>query len=474
MRRLLSIPILLAALLVGPVAAGAAPAQGLTARQIADELVAAGSYVEPSPPAGLDAAVAQANTEGIGFVWLDSEDDAQVVADAVLAELQLLEAPFRTVLALTDISVAASSETAGLDAINAAFDASFPSFEQGDVPGALDAFTGSLAGAALDVDTTATTTGGDPTGGLGDPATTAPAGTGDGAEGEGESSGGGFGLGSILLLLALAGGGFVAVRYLRNRGRARRQAEEDLEADRAEIEEQLRDNADAVLSLGDRVIASGDSDLMDLYEEASGTYQDVSLAVDAATTADEIDALDDRIDEAEWQFQVIEARLEGEPPPPSPAQIEAMEAEAAARERTAGRDARSDRPALDPDDSVFGPGSRRAPSRAPAPRRRAGGGLGGSLGEILGGVILGGGLGGLGGPRSRRSSRRTGFPAGMGRQRRSAPVGAGRRGGGLGGGVLRPGGSRSSGGNRNTAGRRFGTGSGGRTPRTRGRASRRF
>ncbi|MEM8925246.1 MAG: hypothetical protein AAGD35_17215 [Actinomycetota bacterium] len=432
--------------------AGAVPAQGSTAGQIADEVAVTGNYVELSTPSGYEAALGRLNDGGTAFVWLDSEDDAQVVADAVLDELVSLSTPYRTVLALTDIGVAAASETVSTGRLDDALDESFIDFGNGDIVGGLDAFSESLNGAPA---TTSTTTG---------PVTADIA----------EDSSGSIGFGSIVIGALVLGGGFLLFRRFTNGRKEKAAAEADMEADRAEIKEQLRDNADHVLSLGDRVIASGNSELIALYEEASAAYQDVSQSVDGATTAEEIDELDDRIDNAEWQFDVIEARLEGRAVPPSPAEVEAQ---AEQQRRAAEAAERSDEPALGADESVFGPGSRSggtATRRAPRPRRstRRGGGLGGGLGSVLGSVILGGGLGGN---RSRRSTRRgSTFPTST---RRSGS--GSRTGGGLGGGVLRRGGSssrRSSSSSRrrrSSSGRSFGSGGRSRS-RSRGRSSRRF
>lgn len=434
----------LISVILAPVPALAVPGQGLTATEIAEEVAASGRYLEISAPAGLDAAIDRANAGGTVFVWLDSDDFPEDVADQVLDELVLQSTPYRTVLVLTDSGVAASSETVPTPEVDAALDASFVAFRNGDVADGVATFDRSLSGTAA---TTATTTGGSSS------ASTPSS----------NSSGGGIGLGSLLLVALVGGGGFWLFRRIRSGSKARKAVAAEMEADRAEIKEQLRDNADHVLSLGDRAIASGDAELISLYERASATYQEVSQAVDEASTPAEVDALDDRIDEAEWQFETIEARLEGRPAPPSPAEVEAR----AERNARAAPPPPSGGPALGPEESVLGPGP---PPRPPARsrqsgRRRSRGGLGGALGGALGSVILGGGLGG---GRSRRSTRRagSGFPIGGSSRSNRRPSS-----GGLGGGVLRRGGgsSRRSSSSRGSSGRRFGNRS-----RGRGRGSRRF
>ncbi|MEL7156411.1 MAG: hypothetical protein AAFN30_07415 [Actinomycetota bacterium] len=261
-----------------PSAALAVPGQDLPV-DLVDEVAATGRYLEVSAPSGLDAAIDRANAGGTAFVWLDGDAFPEEVADDALDQLSARSTPYRTVLVLTDAGIAASSETVPTAELDTALDAAFVDFRNGDVAAGVDAFDRALSGAGA---TTATTTG-----------------SSSGAPSSGSDSGGGIGFGSILLLAAVAGGGFLLFRRFRSRSKAREEEAADMEADRAEIKEQLRDNADHVLSLGDRVIASGDDELMALYEQASATYQDVSQRVDAASTAAEIDALDDRIDEAE-------------------------------------------------------------------------------------------------------------------------------------------------------------------------------
>ena len=67
--------------------AAALPAQGLTAAEIADELEAAGSYVEVSAQSDVESAVARANSAGVAFVWLDSDDVPEEVAEAISAQI---------------------------------------------------------------------------------------------------------------------------------------------------------------------------------------------------------------------------------------------------------------------------------------------------------------------------------------------------------------------------------------------------
>ncbi len=271
------------------------------AAQIADQLDSSGRYLQFDATPAEDQAIASANERGVAFVWLDVDDDAEQLAKDVADELFSRPARYSTVLVLTTAGVGARSDTVGSGEINDAIDASFDSLSQGAVADGLDEFVASLAGQQT-------------------PRTSvAPSGSGTGSDSGGDGGGGG---GSILLpvlgVLVVGGGGFLLLRSLSRRRKVRQLAAAEMEADRAEITEQLRDNADRVLQLGDRVIASKDNELITSYEQASAAYQEVSLAVDGATTAEQVDALDDKIDHAEWQLQSIEAKLDGRPAPPPP------------------------------------------------------------------------------------------------------------------------------------------------------------
>ncbi len=413
----------------------ASPAGAQSATDIADELDATGRYLDFSADPALDAAIADANSNGIAFAWLaqSGAGEAERLSETLLLDLDARGSRYRTVLVLMEDNFGAWS-SAGETRTEDALDASFNSFADGAVADGVNEFTSVLRG----TNTTGSATGTD-------------AGSGDSGTG-GNASGGGLSLGTLILPLLLLGGGFFLFRGWSNKRKADRQMEADLETDRAEIKEQLRSNADRVIDLGDRVVLTDNRELQDLYEKASVTYQDVSNRIDGATTVSEVDDLDDRIDEAEWQLKSIEAQLDGKPLPPSPAELEAEENERLRQKEEAAEAKKNDRPALGRDESVIsGPRS--------APRSRSGGysggytrrrsSMGGGLGGLLGSIILGGMQGGgRRYPQTRRTQRRTGLPGGF-------PSG-----GGLGGGVLRRGGSSRSGGGRSIGGSRRGSGGG--------------
>ncbi len=420
---------------------GAAAAGAQTLSEIATELDQNGVYTEQPTDADIEQAIQRANDASIAFAWLDQGGtDPEQIAIDLLAQLNAMGSSYRTVVVLGNDGVWVQGDQR--NAADAA-DAALSQFGSRDVAGGLDTVTGVITG-SLSGQTTATTT------------AAADAGTADTNTAATASSGGV----PWFLIFILAAVAFFGFRFFAGKRRASKALAAAIAEDKAEIREQLRNNADAVIDLGDR-IANADDELRQLYEKASRSYTEVSQNIDDAETVEAIDALDDRIDEAEWQFQVIEARLDGRTPPPRPepdGEIppppSAPSSRADGPSRPDGRQpvpplgggrGRRDGPALGSDESIFsgnGPrGQRYEQPRQQQPRRqqrrsrRGGGGLGGmlggamkaGLGTMLLRMLLGGGLGALGGG-SRRTQRRTSSRGGRS---------SGGFGGGLGGGVLR-------------------------------------
>jgi len=412
----------------------AVPAGAQSLDEIANTIDRDGSYLELELQGVANDAVDRANADGVGFVYLDQEnaDDLPILTAGLLQRLDDAGSAYRTLIVLDASGVWVGSsdrETAG------AADAATPQFATGAVAGGIDTVLSVLGGGAAP-DQAGGNVSGDAEGAA---ATSTDTATG--------SSGGGV---PWLLILFLGLAVFFAVRFFSGRKRTAAALEAALTEDRAEIREQLRNNSDHVIDLGDR-IANADDELRRMYEEAAQTFQDVSMGLEDAATAVEIDALDDRLDRAEWQFEVIEARLDGRTPPTEPTIGDgpigrpigrqpvpplgggAPPPPSAPQPPRSGRTGRSlgdDRPALGDDESLF-PGSGRSSRgrsgrRQQAPRRgRSRGGLGGMMGgmakagllSLVIKMLLGGGLSSGGG------SRRT--------QQRRGP------GGGFGGGVLR-------------------------------------
>ncbi len=380
MRRLLYPFVLLLPLLgLGAVSAGAQATVTDTVTTIVEEIEQSGRFVPPSAEplaADVDDAINRANAAGIAVVFPDPRTDPDAIeplSQEIDTEMVVNQSSYSGVFVLTPMVLAAQSNV-GETELNRALDAAFAGSGDADT---IDRFVETLT----------------------DPGSSLPApSANDGNTGTTTTDSGG-GLGGWLWGILAAALAFFGIRFFAKRRKRKAAVQAAIEVDRQEIVEQLRNNADRVIELGDPVIASKNAELIALYEEASATYQAVSIALPKATTGAEIDTLDDRIDQAEWQFEVITARLAGEPEPPSPAERELV----ANPPRPRG-------PALGPNDSVFGngPGSGPADSRLPPParqqqqprfpqpRRRSGGGF---LGSILGSM--------LGSSMSRQTSRRT-------------------------------------------------------------------
>lgn len=429
---------------------------GVASAQSTDSIVDAieqdGSYVEGDRTPELDRAIQTANDNGIAYVQLDrdaAEGEVLELADDLLAQLFERQAGYGTVLVLAQNDYAATND--GIQSrLDAALNAAFEGFSTERPATGLSDFTESLYGVTADNSSPQSTQQTDTSLAAADEQTAEQTdGTTSPAPDPTESSGGGIGLGSILLFGALVFGGFWLFRRWRNGKAAQEKQDAETEIDRQEIKEQLRSNADRVIDLGDQVITNGDPELIARYEEASQTYQDVSSRIDAATTGDEVDALDDRIDHAEWQFETIEARLQNRPEPESPAEIEAR-AEAA-------------RKRLPPPSPAKDEGVVRSPTsgreyRRRSPRRRRGGGFGGILGNVIGSILIGGMSGGFGMP-SRRSQRRRGGGGGFGdifgqQQQQPRSRGGGSFGGGIGDVFGRSNGGPRSSGSRSRSSRR--------------------
>ncbi len=451
MRRLLLLPVLLVSVLaLASIPASAQTTATDSIAAIVDEIESTGRFIDPGAEPlgnGVEAAIDRANAVGIAVAFPDPATNAEVFTPALDAAMAERSMRYDSILVLTPTMIAAEVVDIGDQELNQAFDAADAGFVRDGDAGAIDGFVASITGGDLPSTSAAT----DTTEAAADDSTDAalPA---DGAvPADGADNGGGF---PWFWAIIAAVAGFFGIRYFTNKRKRQAAERAAVETDRKEIAEQLRNNADRVIDLGDPVIARKDAELIALYEEASRTYQEVSLALPEATTAAEIDALDDRIDRAEWQLEVIAARLAGEPVPPSPEE----------RARAATPPA-TDGPALGPDDSIFGrqPGGGDARTRIPPPtpqrqprpqpRSSGGGGIGGMLGSILGSILLGGGQ-----PRtiSRRTQRRTGstpfgssgrpsgsFPDPFSKTRRSSGRALGRS-----GSTRRRGSSRSAGGSR--------------------------
>ncbi len=344
--------------------ASAAGAQDYEA--IGEQAGVDGRFLEHSTDADIEAGITAINEQGMVFIWLDSDADPELVADLAMPGVRSASGGrYVAVAALTQLGLITYSDS--IDAAPAG-DAAFDEFRRGQIADGLQTMATVLAqqGGAEDVNSSSTT----------------------------NSSGSGNLWAWLLGILAAVAAVFGFTRFRRSRAEKAR-AEQELQQDKAEITEQLRSNADRVIELGDRAIDSGDPELQRIYEEASTSYQEVSRSLQQANDASTVDQLDERLDHAEWQFEVIEARLDGRPQPPSPSELAKTAAASAPAGSTAGSP--SDGPALGPNESIVGGSTPQYRAPVVVPARRRGGGLG-----MLGPLIYGSTMN-----RSRRSQRRS-------------------------------------------------------------------
>lgn len=342
---------------------------------IAEAIDSDGFYVDTGVEANLTdtdwEGIQTAVANGIAFVSFDQTADGDENGQAIATNLASLSSNYDSVVVLFSDGVYSH----GPDKLNQAVSrqTTIDDFRGGNVGQGLTSIVDFVGGDIPAGDTTDQTTA---------PAdASAPASSSETPQAtSSDSSGGGI---PWLWLILAAVATFFFVRWRSAKAKAKKLLTADMETDRAEIKEQLKDNADQVITLGDSVIASRDQELIDLYDKASRTYQEVSQSVDEASTPEAVDALDDRIDEAEWELEVIQARLNGTPIPTSPAVLEAQEAaKNAPPPPSAG-------PALGPNDSVLGgsgPTRQARRERSYKPRRqpgrastRRGGGMGTSI-----------------------------------------------------------------------------------------------
>ncbi len=371
--------------------------------EIADDIEADGYYSDFPLNDSERASISRANEKAIAFLELDQdgEQEAEQLAERLLQEFATHDSRYDTIIVLFQDAIFVDSLTHSSDVLERSVNPGNIDFENDSLHDLIDAVSSPFP--TSDRTTSRTDNDlGNSSQGLDDSSTP--------EEVNSATSSGGFKLRYILVPLLLLGGVFWVFASRRRKKKAAQRQAADMAADKAEIRQQLQDNSDRVIELGDQVIASKNSELQGLYEQASQSYQQVSLEIDAAATPAQVDALDDKIDTAQWQFETIEARLAGQPDPPSPQEIEQEAAKKQSEEDTT--------PALGKDESVFtSPRSGREYQRRT--RRSSGGGLG-SLGKVLGGILMGGG--GLGMP-SRRTQQRRSSSDGFGSRPKSGGFG---------------------------------------------------
>lgn len=221
---------------------------------------------------------------GDTFVVVLADDVADVngYADRILDELAE-----GTVLVLTPSEVAAVSDRYDSSTIDTALDVSLSVFDQ-DIAAGIRAFDDSLAGNR-------------------DSSATEPVSS-------GESSGSGVGF----LLFLFLGGGLIGFFVWRSRRSTQSALLEDLEEARDEVRSQVGVVANDILEFSDRVTLAEDEEITLLYAEATATFSGVEEKLASVSSLGEIEQLGHDLDEAKWQLEVVEAKLDGRIPPAKP------------------------------------------------------------------------------------------------------------------------------------------------------------
>lgn len=142
--------------------------------------------------------------------------------------------------------------------------------------------------------------------------------TGTGSGSETASSGGGF---SVWWLV---GAGVVVIGFVmwRNSRRDQDTVERRLEQAKQEVESQMAVIADQIIELSDRVDLSEDEVMEAHFRRGSETFREAERRMEGAAREAELEELSDDLDRARWEFAAAEALLDGEEPPPEPAEDE--------------------------------------------------------------------------------------------------------------------------------------------------------
>ena len=354
--------------------AAALPAQdeGLVADDVAEFGVFIEEGVEDAYDVTLDIdaidrAVADVRASGRdgGLVILSEEASDHVsleaFTDATFAELSRRGAAVETLVVVTPDETWAVTDTSS-GSVDAALDASSADFFAGDFADGYRAFFAVVEPAD------ATT-----------PPTAAPATT-------GESDTDGGGMGWILPVLLIGGLGLIGFLFWRSRRAKQQRVELDMDTARAELREETTAASDLIWELSEK-ITEAPQDVQLLFEEASDTFQEVGEQSQTVAAPQEMQELIRRLGRATWQLEVVEARIEGRPPPPEPT-AEQIEVPV------------SENPPPPPE-------GRRPPPPAPVPPvlRRSRGRKKSGLWDVLGPAIGGAAAGSIFRTRSRSRSR---------------------------------------------------------------------
>jgi hypothetical protein len=287
--------------------AGALPAQDEAL--VADDVAEFGVFIEEGVEDAYDIALdidaidravadvrASGQDGGLVILSADASDHASLEAftDATFAELSRRGAAVDTLVVVTPNETwAVTSSSSG--SVDAALDASSPDFFAGDFVDGYRAFFAVVEPA--DAATTPTAA----------PDVTA-------AESDTDSGGG---IGWFLPVLLIGGLGLIGFLFWRSRRAKQQQIELDMDTARAELRDETTAASDLIWELSEK-ITEAPQDVQLLFEEASDTFQEVGEQSQTVTTPPEMQELIRRLGRATWQLEVVEARIEGRPPPPEP------------------------------------------------------------------------------------------------------------------------------------------------------------
>lgn len=251
------------------------------------DTVIANNYYAEGLSGSEDSALASAARGSDVFIVILQGDvpDTEAYADRVLNGLS---DDGGTVVVLTPREIAAVSGTYSSAEIDRAIDASISLFDD-DYAAGFRAFEDALFRTNAEV------------------ATTTPA----------VSSGsGGSGFGFLVFLL----GGGVLIGFFVWRSKKKKEIEfaEDLEEAREEVRSQIGAIANDILEFADRVTMAENDEVTVLYTQATATFADMERSLEVATTLGAVEDLGGDLDEARWQLDAVEAKLEGRIPPPKP------------------------------------------------------------------------------------------------------------------------------------------------------------
>ncbi len=339
----------------------AAPAAAQSVRSVASDIRDDGYFAEGLSSAdrsNLDAVVRNQRTieNRIYLAWLDSEPSE---FNDVFAEDVVNQLGGGTVIVVSPQEIGAYSSEFSSSEVDRAVDASFDAFDTSPARGFAD-FADSL-GARVG----ATSTGS-------------------------SGSSGGLPWGWIFIIGIV---GLIGFTVWNGKRSSKKAAEVNLTEVKAALTGKLDEVANEILENEDRVRLSEDPEVQTWYSQASATFAEAQNALEGAASVQDLRDVTIDLDEAYWQLQATEAKMDGRaiPARPEPAELEPL-------------------PEPDLDDT----GGSSMPMPPPAARGRRGGMGGGMMGGMAGGVfgeVLDGMMsGGMGQARryGRRTSRRYG------------------------------------------------------------------